>query len=258
MSRTEDTVIVIQCANRKRPEAGHMEEAGRKVLFVADPASAPPGDPVLYRRPDDPAPSGRSWRDMLEDYNRNRRADNPLGLLPAWKLYENAAYGALAGRFGTDNLFILSAGWGLVAGGFLLPKYDITFSSSAKGEDAYKRRRRGDRGYRDFAAITERDIAARRVSRWQGLRPALPPPDGWRRAAHDGVLTSPFPDLRRSVLRCRTGSRRIGRWRTSPAARLCGAPFMGSAPPMARISARRAWPSNPPVWGAPSMGGWRG
>ena len=150
MSRTEDTVIVIQCANRKRPEAGHMEEAGRKVLFVADPASAPPGDSVLYRRPDDPAPSGRSWRDMLEDYNRNRRADNPLGLLPAWKLYENAAYRALADRFGTDNLFILSAGWGLVAGGFLLPKYDITFSSSAKGEDAYKRRRRGDRG---FAAI---------------------------------------------------------------------------------------------------------
>lgn len=111
-----------------------MKDAGRKVLFVADPASAPQSDSVIYKRPDDAASSGRSCRDMLEDYNRNRREDNPrdnpLGLLPAWKLYKNDAYGALAKHFGTDNLYILSAGWGLVKADYLLPCYDITFSAS--------------------------------------------------------------------------------------------------------------------------------
>jgi len=37
---------------------------------------------------------------------------NPLGLLPAWRLYRHAAYGKLVECYGTDNVFILSAGWG--------------------------------------------------------------------------------------------------------------------------------------------------
>jgi len=40
---------------------------------------------------------------------------NPLGLCPAYQLYENKTYGRLAARFGLGNLFILSAGWGLIA-----------------------------------------------------------------------------------------------------------------------------------------------
>lgn len=154
MSRTENMVVVIQCAGGKRADAGHMkDDAGRKVLFVADPASAPQSDSGIYKRPDDAASSGRSYRDVLEDYNRNQRADNPLGLLPAWELYTDPAYQELADRFGVDNLYILSAGWGLVKAEYLLPKYDITFSASAKGENAYKRRRRGDCGYCDFAML---------------------------------------------------------------------------------------------------------
>ena len=111
MSRTENMIVVIQCAGGKRKKAGHLEDAGRKVLFVADPASAPQSDSVIYKRPDDAASSGRSYRDVLEDYNRNQRADNPLGLLPAWKLYKNDAYRALKKHFGIDSLYILSAGW---------------------------------------------------------------------------------------------------------------------------------------------------
>lgn len=153
MNKNEDRIIVIQCAARKQPNAGHIMDGERKVMFVADPAAAPPASDVIYRRPDHPASSGRSFRDALEEYNRNRRADNPLRLLPAWKLYYPDAYRILAEAFGVDNLYILSAGWGLVAADYLLPNYDITFSSSAKGSHAYKRRRKSDRGYRDFAAI---------------------------------------------------------------------------------------------------------
>lgn len=150
MSRTENMIVVIQCAGGKRKKAGHLEDAGRKVLFVADPASAPQSDSVIYKRPDGAASSGRSYRDVLEDYNRNQREDNPLGLFPAWKLYKNDAYRALKKHFGIDSLYILSAGWGLVAGKYLLPKYDVTFSASVEG---YQRRRKRDRGYRDFAML---------------------------------------------------------------------------------------------------------
>lgn len=110
MSRTENMIVVIQCAGDKRADAGHMkDDAGRKVPFVADPASAPPSDSVIYKRPDDAASSGRSYRDMLEDYNRNQREDNPLDLLPASELYKKPIYQELAKHFG-DNLYILSAG----------------------------------------------------------------------------------------------------------------------------------------------------
>lgn len=130
MSRTENMIVVIQCAGGKQKDAGHMKDAGRRVLFVADPESAPQSESVIYKRPDDAASSGRSCRDMLEDYNRNRRADNPLDLFPAWELYTKPAYRELAEHFGIGNLYILSAGWGLVKADYLLPKYDITFSAS--------------------------------------------------------------------------------------------------------------------------------
>ncbi len=35
-------IVVIQCAARKRPDAGHLKSTdGRQVIFVADPDSAP-------------------------------------------------------------------------------------------------------------------------------------------------------------------------------------------------------------------------
>ena len=48
-----------------------------------------------------------------------------------------------------SKVFILSAGWGLVNANFLLPDYDITFSSTAP---AFKRRRKSDI-YRDFCML---------------------------------------------------------------------------------------------------------
>jgi hypothetical protein len=70
-------------------------------------------------------------------------------LLPAFELYENDIYRELVKGFGTENTYILSAGWGLISATFLVPDYDITFSAQA---DAFVRRRRGD-SYRDLAMV---------------------------------------------------------------------------------------------------------
>jgi hypothetical protein len=78
-----------------------------------------------------------------------RPRNNPLGLYPAYRLYENGAYGRLVEAFGLENVYILSAGWGLIGAAFLTPCYDITFSPSAEG---YKRRRKTG-PYRDFCML---------------------------------------------------------------------------------------------------------
>ena len=152
----DDAIGVIQCASKKRLDAGHfVADDGRKVLFVADPEAAPTSRSLRYARPDDAASAGDTCREQLERYNRDNRTDNPWGLLPAWQLYMPMAYRTLVDALGEGNVFILSAGWGLVAADYLLPNYDITFSSSAKGRDAYKRRRPSDRHYRDFSMLPQ-------------------------------------------------------------------------------------------------------
>jgi hypothetical protein len=65
-------------------------------------------------------------------------ARNPLGLYPAYRLYENRVYGRLVEAFGVENIYILSAGWGLIRADFLTPYYDITFSHSAEGYLMYR------------------------------------------------------------------------------------------------------------------------
>jgi hypothetical protein len=78
--------IVIQCAARKDASAGSLRMAdAREVLFVAHPNLAP-ADPVRqYARPDDPSDDGRTWRERLVAYNA--ASNNPLNLLPAYRLY---------------------------------------------------------------------------------------------------------------------------------------------------------------------------
>ena len=68
-------IVVIQCASRKRPQAGFLAmQDGRKVLFVADPASAPLSSELTYARPDDPSDRRVSWREMLLQYNESPSA----------------------------------------------------------------------------------------------------------------------------------------------------------------------------------------
>jgi len=143
--------IVIQCAAKKDPCAGFLTNGdGKPVLFVANPETAPPSDAYRYACPDDPAKSGKSWRELLIDYN-NRAGNNPLNLSPAYKLYSNTTYGQLVHQYGADNVFILSAGWGLIGAEFLTPKYDITFAQTP-GDQKYKQRSKRDR-YHDLCML---------------------------------------------------------------------------------------------------------
>ena len=103
MSR-KNMIAVIQCAAGKNPSAGHMlTENKQPVMFVTDPQKTPPDKSIIYKRPDDPAHSRLSWRDMLIEYNRkhkDRASGNPLGLLPAWSFTKIPL---------TENSFRLSA-----------------------------------------------------------------------------------------------------------------------------------------------------
>ena len=133
--------VVIQCAARKDPSAGTFRTAdGRPVTFLAHPEWAPPITGHALARPDDVSDDGRTWRQRLVAYN-SENGDNPLGFLPASRLYTHDTYGRLVDRFGEDRVFILSAGWGLIPATYLTPDYDITFTGSA---DDWKRRRKGD------------------------------------------------------------------------------------------------------------------
>lgn len=144
-------IVVILCAARKARHAGHMQSPdGRKVLFVAKPGSAPARTGIKYARPDDLADDRKSWRALLLEYNENP-GDNFLGLLPAWQLYENPVYERLKRHVGVENLYILSAGWGLIRADFLTPNYDITLSSP---NESYKQRPRGA-AYHDISMLPD-------------------------------------------------------------------------------------------------------
>jgi hypothetical protein len=136
-------IAVIQCAASKRKGAGHLKtKSGKPVVFVADPLVAPASDLYTYVRPDDLSDTNMSWRQVLLDYNRDY-GNNPLNLLPASEFYKNPVYRRVTTKFGAENTYILSAGWGLISARFLIPYYDITFSQSASKEP-YKRRKPSD------------------------------------------------------------------------------------------------------------------
>jgi hypothetical protein len=144
-------IVVIQCAATKKPDAGRlMTTFGKPVMFVGHPQVAPRTLDHTYARPDDLLESGVSWRQILLKYNEHPET-NPFGLYPAYELYENTVYKRLVDRLGLQNVYILSAGWGLIRAGFLTPQYDITFSQTA---EPYKRRGKRER-YDDFCMLPE-------------------------------------------------------------------------------------------------------
>jgi hypothetical protein len=147
-------IIVIQCAASKQPGAGHLVSAsGKPVVFVAHPEIAPADGRYMYARPDDRSENKKPWRQVLEEYNTHPE-DNPLRLYRAYRLYENNIYGRLVDRFGIQQVYILSAGWGLIRADFLTPYYDITFSRIA---EPYKRRKKADR-YQDFRMLPDQTV----------------------------------------------------------------------------------------------------
>lgn len=145
--------IAIQCADKKQANAGSFKSReGKHIMFVADPSLAPPSRETIYAHPDDISDDGRSWRERLLEYNKMHAQTNPLGLLPAYQLYTNPAYEALVHKFGIQNIYILSAGWGLIRAGFLTPVYNITFTS-IKNKKHIKRYKRQE--FSDFNMLTD-------------------------------------------------------------------------------------------------------
>lgn len=145
--------IVIQCAASKDPAAGYFQSAtGKRVTFVAHPELASAGNDCLAAHPDDTSDQpGKSWRELVAAYNA-RPGKNPLGLFPAYRLYANDTYRALVDRYGVENVYVLSAGWGLIRADFLTPQYDVTFKK--QGVDPFKRRLPSDR-FCDFNQLPD-------------------------------------------------------------------------------------------------------
>jgi len=150
--------VVIQCAGSKNPDAGFWKHQDRKVIFVAEPARCSKSASISCYRPDDAIPgTNKTWRQELEEYNQEckQTGRNPCGLCKAYELYkpkrDKCIYKDIVETYGERNVFILSAGWGLVRAGYLLPNYDITFAQQA---ESWKRRRNDDE-YRDFNQFAE-------------------------------------------------------------------------------------------------------
>lgn len=145
--------VVIQCSATKDGLAGSFSVNGCRVKFVAHPECYPEANAHVLFRPDDLIPStSTTWREHLLTYNG--RGDNPDSLLQAGYLYSPPTYRTLLHSLGGENVYILSAGWGLIRSDFLLPDYDVTFSSQA---EPWKRRTKRDVFY-DFAHLTQADI----------------------------------------------------------------------------------------------------
>jgi hypothetical protein len=151
--------LIIACAGSKQREGGYFRDSeGRRIKFVAQPHLAPDGNNVRFGHPDDSS-NGKTWRELVDEYNATYRANsnhNPYGLFPAYQLYTpkgqwSSIYRNLVNSFGKENVFILSAGWGLIASDFLTPQYDITFSKNSKIEPYKKRAQRDDS--RDFCQL---------------------------------------------------------------------------------------------------------
>lgn len=148
--------VVIQCSSSKSKRAGSFTLSGRHVKFVAHPELHTDlnGKTALFR-PDDLNPTTLiTWRDHLLVYNQ--RSENPGLLLQAVNLYAPEIYRRLLQHVGVGNLFILSAGWGLIKADFLVPDYDITFSFQA---EPWKRRTKDDE-FHDFVQLAQGDITA--------------------------------------------------------------------------------------------------
>jgi len=100
-------IVVVQCAAKKRDDAGFLQTAdGMPVLFVADPHSAPPSNEHRFARPDDFYSRGQTWRDRLLEYNV-RAGENPLKLHRAIDLYSNPTYLRLAEHVGITKTYVL-------------------------------------------------------------------------------------------------------------------------------------------------------
>ena len=139
--------VIIQCSGSKRSDARTLTYGGIIANFVANAKLAPPSKSETSVTPDDAiAGSSMTWRELLL-----RSQGVQSGLLTVAELYRPRVYRQLVASYGPENVFILSAGWGLIRADFRLPNYDITFSSQA---EKYKRRKASE-SFSDFNQLSD-------------------------------------------------------------------------------------------------------
>jgi hypothetical protein len=166
--------IVIQCAGRKYP-GGRLKTPSGEIVFVAAPElceSIQPG--VRYVNPNDRYEAEDiTWRDKLERYNE--QSENPCNLYRAADLYSPKVYQLLTHTFRPENVFILSAGWGLIFAGFWTPNYNITFSKQAKKKTPWAWRDAKDScRWSDFNHLKEANISPNEEIHFFGGEDYLP------------------------------------------------------------------------------------
>lgn len=137
---------------------------------------------MRYARPDDRCEEKvATWRDVLNRYNE--QPENPCALLRAADLYApkehvfRNLYRELADALGWDNVFILSAGWGLIRAGFWTPDYNITFSTQGKKDKPWVWRNNKDhlRSWADFNHLRDAPTAQDEAIHFFGGKDYLPP-----------------------------------------------------------------------------------
>jgi hypothetical protein len=141
--------VVIQCAGRKIC-APTLSQGDQALNFVATPRLGPPNE----RAPWDalPALNSDTWIDCVRDYNDKKIL--PLGiavskgqnLTTAGSLYRRSIYQDLIRTVGSQNVYILSAGWGLIRADDKIPPYNVTFSNNALLEAKITPAKRGLHG----------------------------------------------------------------------------------------------------------------
>lgn len=125
--------IVISCSNSKNGE--NLIYKNKEISFVSSPIE----ENKNQFNPDDKIPNeNRTWRDYVNSQENNK-------LLESYKLYRPNIYNSLYEKYGS-NLYILSAGWGIINSEFKIPKYDITFSKRANNTS----QRKTNDNYQDF------------------------------------------------------------------------------------------------------------
>jgi hypothetical protein len=126
--------IIISCCNRKNGNS--FTHNGNTINFVSRVDEVLHNN-AFYVHPDDLIPNENiSWRDLIAQQEEHN------DLLSAYNLYRPGIYNSLFEHYGND-LFIISAGWGIIRADYRLPKYNVTFSNN-QNIPIYARRNNDD------------------------------------------------------------------------------------------------------------------
>lgn len=126
--------IIISCCDRKN---GNPFSYNDETINFVSRVNEVILNNTLYFHPDDLIPNENiTWRELIAQ--QEIRDDLPL----AYNLYRPNIYRSLFEQYQND-LFIFSAGWGIIRADFRLPKYNVTFSNS-QNIPIYARRNNDD------------------------------------------------------------------------------------------------------------------